>query len=77
MSAAWKRRYLLGVILGQSKFGKGIVQLLNIVCDGFGLIVKNHADEVETRRFDVGVESSRLIYKYTDLFYLFAHIRKK
>ena len=64
------------VIRGQSKFGKGIVQPLNVVCDGFGLIMKNHADEVKTRRFDIGVESPRLIYKHTDLFYLFAHIHK-
>ena len=47
-----------------------------IVCDGFGLIVKNHADEVKTGCFNVGVESPRLIYKHTDLIYLFAHIRK-
>lgn len=68
---------MYGVILGQSKFGKGTVQPLDIVCDGFSLIVKNHADEVKTGRFNVGVESPRLIYKYTDLFYPFAHISKK
>ena len=28
------------VILGQSKFGKGTIQLQNIFRDGFGLIMK-------------------------------------
>ena len=67
---------MYGVILRQSKFCKGVIQLLNTVYNRFGLIVKNHADDVKTRRFDRGVESSRHIYKYTDLFYFFAQNSK-
>ena len=39
--------------------------------------MEDHADEVELRCFNGRVETSRLIYKHADLFYLFAHIRIK